>query len=165
MKGISILVTVLMAPTGYAAAVHYAVPFTCQITYSPYALEFGRSGLIPECVRYSPYALGYGYSGLIPDTVRYSPYAFDYQHSGLISDVGCCLVPCGAWDDALGPEKGGLSHPVPKAVVEALAPMATAPRPACGPGKGRPLVPGRSGSRSLRTTGSSPTSAGPSGST
>jgi len=99
MKRISILVTVLIVALCHAAAARYTVPLTCGITYSPYALEFGRSGLIPECVKYSPYALEHGYSGLIPDNVRYSPYAYDMQHNGLISDLACCYLPGGTWDD------------------------------------------------------------------
>ena len=101
MKRISILVTVGMAASSYAAAVCSTVPFTCGVVYSPYALEYGCSGLIPDCVRYSPYALGYGNSGMIPNTVRYSSYAFDNQRSGLISDVGSCFLPCATWDDVL----------------------------------------------------------------
>ena len=43
--------------------------------------------LVPGDVHYSPYAYNYGHSGLVPYWVRYSPYAFSYEHpSGLVSD-------------------------------------------------------------------------------
>jgi len=43
--------------------------------------------LVPGDVYYSPYAYNYGHSGLVPYWVRYSPYAFSYEHpSGLVSD-------------------------------------------------------------------------------
>lgn len=99
MKRISILVTVGTVVLCHSAAASYTVPYTCRITYLPYALEYGRSGLIPGCVRYNPYALGYGYSGLAPESVRYTPYAFDARHNGLISDLGCCCLPCATWGD------------------------------------------------------------------
>lgn len=96
MKRISILVTVVMATGAYGARSH-TVPFSCRISYSPYAYEHGSSGLIPRCVHYSPYALGHGYSGLVPSTIRYNPYALVPGHSGLISELGCCCVSCATW--------------------------------------------------------------------
>jgi len=96
MKRISILVTVVMATGAYGARSH-TVPFTCRITYSSYAYEYGSSGLIPRCVQYSPYALRYGYSGLVPSSIRYNPYVLVPGHSGLISELGCCCVSCAMW--------------------------------------------------------------------
>ncbi len=39
-------------------------------------------------VHYSPYALSYYSSGLVPGDVEYTPYAFSYYHSGLVEGYG-----------------------------------------------------------------------------
>jgi hypothetical protein len=65
----------------------YGAEYADGVTYSPYALEYGSSGLVPGYMRYSPYALEYGKSGLISDNVQYSPYALGSQHGGLNSDI------------------------------------------------------------------------------
>jgi len=41
-------------------------------------------------VRYSPYALSYHHSGLVPCGVEYTPYAFNYRNSGLVPGYGVC---------------------------------------------------------------------------
>ncbi len=153
MKRISILVTVTAGFCGMASAGYDTVPFTCRIEYSPHALEYGRSGLLPGCVKYSPYALGSGYSGLVPETVRYSPYAFDTRHSGLISDLGCCSMPCMTWADLfLEDDRRYRSPEKPTGDNEAPRPWATSgtgyPIPA-------PVSPSRPGS-SARTRTADP---------
>ncbi len=39
-------------------------------------------------VRYSPYALSYYSSGIVPGDVEYTPYAFSYHNSGLVEGYG-----------------------------------------------------------------------------
>jgi len=44
---------------------------------------------------YSPYAFNYGHSGLVPQEFYYSPYAFSYGQSGLVSKYSAkpyCIV-------------------------------------------------------------------------
>jgi hypothetical protein len=41
-------------------------------------------------VRYSPYALSYRSSGLVPCGVEYTPYALSYRSSGLVCGYGIC---------------------------------------------------------------------------
>ena len=41
-------------------------------------------------VRYSPYALSYHSSGLVPCGVEYTPYAVSYHNSGLVYGYGIC---------------------------------------------------------------------------
>ncbi len=67
-----------------------------QVTYSPYALEHGSSGLVPSYLEYNPYALEYGKSGLVPSGVEYNPYAFDHEHSGLVGEAASGYRPRGA---------------------------------------------------------------------
>jgi hypothetical protein len=49
-------------------------------------------------VHYSPYALSYYSSGLVPGDVEYTPYAFSYYNSGLVPGYGVCpdfFLDCG----------------------------------------------------------------------
>ncbi|MBN2182840.1 MAG: hypothetical protein JW715_13090 [Sedimentisphaerales bacterium] len=63
-----------------------------DVKYSPYAKEYGNSGLVYRRTQYHPRAKQYGSSGLVYDNVRYSPYAFGYNRSGLVADprYGTC---------------------------------------------------------------------------
>jgi len=114
MKRISVLLLVLSAATtSVVEASYYHVPLRYQIHYSPYALSYHNSGLVPggvvyspyaasyhssglvpESVHYSPYAASYHISGLVSESVRYSPYALSYHNSGLISDSCVAYAPC-----------------------------------------------------------------------
>ncbi len=58
------------------------------VHYSPYALNYYGSGLIPGYVQYSPYALSYQSSGLIDEFAQYTPYVLSYYNSGLVQDYG-----------------------------------------------------------------------------
>jgi len=58
------------------------------VHYSPYALSYYHSGLIPGGLQYSPYALNYYGSSLIYEGTQYTPYALSYYNSGLVFDYG-----------------------------------------------------------------------------
>ena len=90
----------------------YGAQHSDRVVYSPYALEYGSSGLIPGDMRYSPYALEYGKSGLVPSTAQYSPYAFDNKNSGLISDLPYGYRPSGYWGGVPAPIEPGRSYAV-----------------------------------------------------
>ena len=60
------------------------------VHYSPYALSYYSSGLVPCGVEYSPYALSYGQSGLIYECTQFTPYTFSYYNSGLVPGYGIC---------------------------------------------------------------------------
>jgi len=89
----------------------YGTEHSDRVVYSPYALEYGTSGLIPGYMRYSPYALEYGKSGLVPSTAQYSPYAFNNKHSGLISDISYDCQPSRYWGSVPAPIEPGRSYP------------------------------------------------------
>jgi hypothetical protein len=56
--------------------------FVPGITEAYYGCGYG--------VHYSPYALSYHNSGLIPCDVEYTPYALSYHNSGLVYGYGIC---------------------------------------------------------------------------
>lgn len=60
------------------------------VHYSPYALNYESSGLVPGYVTYSPHALSYERSGLIDEYTQYTPYALSYYGSGLVPGYGVC---------------------------------------------------------------------------
>jgi hypothetical protein len=64
-----------------------------SVRYSPYALSYSSTGLIPGGLNYSPYAFGPGQSGLVYEGTRYTPYASDYNHSGLVLDYAAYPIP------------------------------------------------------------------------
>lgn len=86
MKRISIWLVLLALTPGIAEAWHHYVPPRYRVHYSPYALSYDRSGLVPGGLDYSMHKVDYDSSGLVFEGVRYTPYALSYDHSGLIQD-------------------------------------------------------------------------------
>ena len=85
MKRISIWLILLALMPGFANAdYYYHVPPRYRVHYSPYALRYGSTGLVPGGLDYSVHAVDYHNSGLISEGVRYTPYALAYGSSGLI---------------------------------------------------------------------------------
>ena len=64
-------------------------------------------------VHYSPYALSYHSSGLIPCDFEYTPYALSYQNSGLVYGYGICYYgDCDyGYAIAVGAPHGGVCGP------------------------------------------------------
>jgi hypothetical protein len=69
-------------------AFHYNVRMSHRVRYSPYAFDYGRSGLIPGGLKYSAHA-----SGLVFEGARYTPHAFGYGRTGLIVDYHLWHAP------------------------------------------------------------------------
>ncbi len=87
MKRISIWLVLLALTPGIAEAWYYHhVPPRYRVHYSPYALSYDHSGLVPGGLDYSMHKVDYHNSGLVFEGVRYTPYALNYDHSGLIQD-------------------------------------------------------------------------------
>lgn len=87
MKRTSIWLVLLALTPGIAEAWYYHhVPPRYRVHYSPYALSYDHSGLVPGRLDYSMYKVDYHNSGLVFEGVRYTPYALSYNHSGLIRD-------------------------------------------------------------------------------
>ncbi len=84
-----VLIVLLAFTPGIAHAWYYGSYYE-GVRYSPYALSYYHSGLIPGYVHYSPYALNYRSSGLIDVGAQYTPYALSYYNSGLVQDYGIC---------------------------------------------------------------------------
>lgn len=84
MKRISIWLFLLALTPGFAAADYFYVPPRYRVHYSPYALQYEGTGLIPGGLDYSLHAVSYDSSGLVFEGVRYTPYALSYRNSGLI---------------------------------------------------------------------------------
>jgi hypothetical protein len=61
-------------------------------------------------VRYSPYALSYHSSGLVPCGVEYTPYALSYRHSGLVYGYGICSYGGGYAHAFAKAHHGGVTH-------------------------------------------------------
>ena len=119
MKRISLCVALLACMPGIAAAYCYSSCY-CGVHYSPYALSYYGSGLVPGYVTYSPYALSYEGSGLINECTQYTPYALSYYSSGLVPGYGVCPdVYC---DYAL-PLCGVPFHHGVRGVAHALSPV------------------------------------------
>jgi hypothetical protein len=78
----------LLAFMPVIAEAYYYSSYGCGVHYSPYALSYYHSGLVPGGVDYSPYALNYEGSGLVYAGAQYTPYAFNYYSSGLIPGYG-----------------------------------------------------------------------------
>jgi hypothetical protein len=57
-------------------------------------------------VHYSPYALSYRSSGLVPGDVDYTPYALSYGNSGLVEGYGVCYDTYGFAVPAIGVRRG-----------------------------------------------------------
>ena len=88
MKRISLWIVLLTLMPGITQAFNYHVPLSHRVRYSPYAFDYGRSGLIPGGLKYSSHALGLVYEG-----ARYSPHAFGYGRTGLIVDYHLWHAP------------------------------------------------------------------------
>ena len=84
MKRISIWLLFAALTPGFAAADYFYVPPRYRVHYSPYALRYQGTALVPGGLDYSMHALDYNGSGLVFEGVRYTPYALDYHSSGLI---------------------------------------------------------------------------------
>lgn len=94
MKRISIWLVLLALTPGIAEAWHYHhVPPRYRVHYSPYALSYDHSGLVPGGLDYSMHKVDYHNSGLVFEGTRYSPYALSYHHSGLIQDYYRASAP------------------------------------------------------------------------
>ena len=94
MKRISIWLVFLALTPGIAQAWYYHhVPPRYRVHYSPYALNYDHSGLVPGRLDYSMYKFGHHSSGLVFEGVRYTPYALSYNHSGLIQDYYHASAP------------------------------------------------------------------------
>ena len=63
-------------------------------------------------VRYSPYALSYYGSGLVPCGVEYTPYALSYYNSGLVFGYGICDYGGGYTYPIFGAGHGRATHAV-----------------------------------------------------
>lgn len=86
MKRISILAAAILMAAISVTEGHSSYwggsTFDYRVRWSIYT-----QSLVSGDVHYSPYAYEYGHSGLVPYGVRYSPYAFSYEHpSGLVND-------------------------------------------------------------------------------
>jgi len=87
MKRISLwLVLLALTPDVTEAYYYYYVPARYRIHYSPYALRYGSSGLVPGGLDYSVYAFDYSHTGLVYEGTRYTPYALQYGSTGLVYD-------------------------------------------------------------------------------
>jgi hypothetical protein len=86
MKRISLWLVLLALTPGIAEAWNYYVPPRYRVHYSPYALSYHSSGLVPGGLDYSMHRVDYHNSGLVLEGVRYTPYALNYNHSGLVRD-------------------------------------------------------------------------------
>ncbi len=87
-------------------------------------------------VRYSPYALSYHNSGLVPCGVEYTPYAFSYHNSGLVYGYGICDYG-GGYTYAFPQAHHGVTHTVhvaPPAGRRCAQNTARPPRPPDGTG-------------------------------
>ena len=98
-------------------------------------------------VRYSPYALSYYHSGLVPNDTAYTPYALSYYNSGLVQDYGVYDYG-GGYGGFFSPGvfHRSVTHVVsraPSAVHRAPSVMHRAPSPArrCDQNTGRPPRP------------------------
>jgi hypothetical protein len=77
-----------IAPRSYAST-WLRIPAACLLlACTPGITQAWYGG---SCgVRYSPYALSYRNSGLVPGDVQYTPYALSYRNSGLVEGYGVC---------------------------------------------------------------------------
>jgi hypothetical protein len=104
------------------------------VRYSPYALSYEHSGLVPSGVDYSPYALTYGRSGLVYECTQYTPYALSYYSSGLVPGYGICSYgDCGY--PVFDARVRRVSHAAPR------APRAPQPIRRCAQDTPRPIRP------------------------
>ncbi len=88
-------------------------------------------------VRYSPYALSYHSSGLVPCGVEYTPYAFSYHNSGLVYGYGICDYGGGYGYAIPGAHHRAVTHVVrraPISVRHSAQNTARPPRPPDGTG-------------------------------
>ncbi|MCU0915535.1 MAG: hypothetical protein MUC88_13350 [Planctomycetes bacterium] len=129
MKRISFWLALLLLPAG-AAPVHAYYSYFCGVHYSPYALSYRGSGLVPGYVDYSPYAFNYRHSGLIDRCTQYTPYVLGYRNSGLVPGYG--LYPFAYCEYAVYPASAvppRARHAAPRASC-AVRGFAQSPAPA-----------------------------------
>jgi hypothetical protein len=94
MKRISMLLVLSAFLPGLCQAYYYGgYSSNYLVRYTPYALSYNSTGLVPGGITYSPYAFGAGQSGLVYEGTRYTPYAFNYYNSGLIMDYSASPYP------------------------------------------------------------------------
>ncbi|OHB67024.1 MAG: hypothetical protein A2Y77_12715 [Planctomycetes bacterium RBG_13_62_9] len=93
MKRISSCLVLLAFMPSIVEAHCYSVSACCQIRYSPYALSYRHSGLVPGGLDYSLHAFGYNRSALVYGNVRYTPWALKYYNSGLVADYCSYAAP------------------------------------------------------------------------
>jgi hypothetical protein len=93
MRRVSIGLLLLIVTPSVTQAYHFDVPLRYRVRYSPYALSYHSTGLVPGGVAYTPYALSFDSSGLAFEGVRYSPYALSYGGSGLVLDYYLLPIP------------------------------------------------------------------------
>jgi hypothetical protein len=97
MKRISAGLLLLVMTPGIVEATYYVSP-RYRVHYSPYALSYRRSGLVPGGLDYSMYAVDYRHSGLVYEGALYTLYAVTYGSTGLVP--GYCAYPvpyCGPY--------------------------------------------------------------------
>ncbi len=118
MKRISVLAVLgCMFFASHASAWYSYTPLRYRVRYSPQALGYHHSGLIPGDMRYSMHAVGKNHSGLIPRDVRYSMHAVGKNHSGLVAEwTRYSLYDCGTRHNGLvvgygAPSCGGWTLP------------------------------------------------------
>jgi hypothetical protein len=83
-------------------------------------------------IRYSPYALSYHSSGLVPNGYEYTPYALNYRSSGLVYGYGVCDYGGGYGFVFPNAHHGGVTHAVghaPPAGRRCAQDTARPPRP------------------------------------
>jgi len=83
MKRISIWLVLSAFLAGSAEATYY-IPSRYRVHYSPHALSYGHTGLIPGGLDYSLHAVNYGSSGLVYEGALYTPHALQYGGTGLV---------------------------------------------------------------------------------
>jgi len=85
ISAVALLIVMGSMAQGYSYNGYDGVRY--RVRWSIYA-----HSLIPGELHYSPYANEYGRTGLIPYWVRYSPYAYSYRHpSGLVDDLAASI--------------------------------------------------------------------------
>lgn len=93
MRRILIGMTLLALTPGITQAFYRSISPRERIRYSPYALSYRSSGLIPGAIHYSPYVHGPESSGLAFEGLRYTPYAQTYGNTGLVLDYYWWPIP------------------------------------------------------------------------
>lgn len=93
MKRISTGLLLLVMTPGIVQATYY-VPARYRVHYSPYALSYRHSGLVPGGLDYSLHAVSYRRSGLVHEGALYTLHAVKYGGTGLVPGYCAYPVPC-----------------------------------------------------------------------